>query len=391
MFSRRVPASLDPTPLAVAVHQLRAAGTPFIDLTESNPTRVGLRYPDALLDALRDPRGYAYDPQPLGLLEARQAIAEEYARRGVGIDPSRVMLAASTSECYSFLFKLLCAPGDAVLVPQPSYPLFAYLTELDGIDGRPYHLARDAGWSFDVAAVADAIDDRTRAVLLVAPNNPTGTRIHRAALAELGAVCAARGIAVIGDEVFADYLLELDRGSDLAASVLDQSDALTFSLGGLSKSVGLPQLKLGWLAVNGPRHIVDDALARLEIVGDAYLSVSSPVQLATRSLLRKGASVRAQIADRVLLNYRVLVEMVATYPACRVPPVAGGWSAVVQAPAVMPDDLRALEILRDQGVLVHPGHLFDFERDGYFVVSLLPPSDDFRAGIGRVLGTLDRS
>ena len=383
MFSSRVPAHLDPNPLARAVRELREAGRPFIDLTSSNPTCAGLTYPDGLLDGLCGPRGYVYEPKPLGLPAAREAVAADYARRGLTVPASRIVLTASTSESYSFLFRLLCAPGETVLVPRPSYPLFEYLTELDGIEGRPYRLAEEGTWSFDVAAAAAAADDRTRAVIVVAPNNPTGTRIDRDSLGKLAALCAARGMAIIGDEVFADY--DLEPAPTAAASVLEGNEALVFSLGGLSKAVGLPQMKLGWIAVDGPPALVDEALARLEVVGDTYLSVSGPVQLAAGQLLELGAVVRRQIAARVLLNYGVLKELVAPYPACRVPPVAGGWSAVVQAPAVMSDDLRALDLLMNHGVLAHPGYLFDFERDGYFVVSLLPAPDVFHAGVRRLL------
>ena len=388
MFSRRVPAALDRTPLAAAVCEWQSAGRPYIDLTRSNPTRVDLQYPDGLLDGLAAAGGYTYEPHPLGLPAAREAVAAEYARRGVRADPAAVVLTASSSESYSFLFKLLCEPGDAVLIPQPSYPLFGYLTDLDGIEGRPYRLSPSGkGWSVDVSAIEDAMDARVRAVVIVAPNNPTGTRIAATELRELGELCTRRGVALIGDEVFADY--ELAGSADAAASVLAPTGALTVSLGGLSKSVGLPQLKLGWIALGGPSALVSDALARLEVIADAYLSVSTPIQLAAPDLLARGAAVRAQIADRVLLNYRVLMELAARYDACRVPPVSAGWSAVVQAPAVAPDDVRALGLLEEQGVLVHPGYLFEFGRDGYFVVSLLGPAAEFEAGMRRVFDALN--
>jgi aspartate/methionine/tyrosine aminotransferase len=383
MFSSRVPVHLDPNPLARAVQELRAAGRPFIDLTVSNPTEAGFSYPEGLLAGLSGPPAYVYAPHPLGLAAAREAVAADYARRGLTVSPSRIVLTASTSESYSFLFRLLCAPGDDVLVPRPSYPLFEFLTELDGIEGRPYRLGDEGTWSLDVSAVASAASSRTRGVVVVAPNNPTGSRVDRDALIRLAALCAARHLAIIGDEVFADY--ELEPAPAAAASVLEANEALTFSLGGLSKSVGLPQLKLGWIAVGGPPELVDEALARLEVIGDAYLSVSGPVQAAAAQLLAGGAEVRRQIAARVLLNYGTLKGLAAEYPACRLPPLAGGWSAVVQGPAVMSDDLRALDLLMNHGVLAHPGYLFDFERDGYFVVSLLPRPDDFRTGIRRLL------
>ncbi len=387
MFSRRVPGRLDPTPLAKAVHARREAAAPFIDLTESNPTRLGFVYPVGLFELLADARGGQYDPHPLGLFEARQAVAADYARRGVPVSPSRVALTTSTSESYSLLFKLLCDPGDSVLVPQPSYPLFEYLTALDGIEGRPYRLASDGGWSFDASAVHESIGERTRAVLVVSPNNPTGARLRRDALQSLAELCRDRGIALVGDEVFADY--EVVPATGAARSVLEQNEALTFGLGGLSKSAGLPQLKLGWMAVSGPEAMAAEAMERLEVVCDAYLSVATPVQQAAAALLSRGAAVRQQIADRVLLNYRCLVELVTDYPACRVPPIEGGWTAVIRAPAVMPDDTRALELLHREGVLVHPGYLYDFEREGHFVVSLLCRPEEFRTGVRRVLNALE--
>jgi alanine-synthesizing transaminase len=380
MFSRRVPGRLDPTPLAQAVRARREAAAPFIDLTDANPTRLGFVYPAGLFESLADSSGGEYDPQPLGLFEARQAVASDYARRGVPVAPSRVALTTSTSESYSVLFKLLCDPGDSVLVPQPSYPLFEYLTALDGVEGRPYRLASEGGWAFDMSTVRESIDERTRAVLVVSPNNPTGAQ----SLAEL---CRDRAIALIGDEVFADY--ELVPAAGAARSVLEQNETLTFGLGGLSKSAGLPQLKLGWIAVSGPEAVAAEALERLEVVCDAYLSVATPVQRAAAALLSQGAAVRRQIADRVLLNYRCLVELVADYPACRVPPIEGGWTAVIRAPAVMPDDTRALELLHREGVLVHPGYLFDFEQEGHFVVSLLCRPEEFRTGVRRVLNALE--
>jgi aspartate/methionine/tyrosine aminotransferase len=356
-------------------------------LTEANPTRLGFVYPIGLFDPLADSRGGEYDPHPLGLFEAREAVAADYARRGIPVSPSRIALTTSTSESYSLLFKLLCDPGDSVLVPQPSYPLFEYLTALDGVEGRPYRLAFEGGWSFDASAVRESMDERTRAVLVVSPNNPTGARLRRDALLSLAGLCRDRGIALIGDEVFADY--ELVPAAGAARSVLEQNEALTFGLGGLSKSAGLPQLKLGWMAVSGPDSLASEALERLEVVCDAYLSVATPVQRAAAALLSRGAAVRQQIADRVLLNYRCLVELVAGYPACRVPPVEGGWSAVIRAPAVMPDDTRALELLHREHVLVHPGYLFEFEREGHFVVSLLCRPEEFKTGVRRVLNVLE--
>jgi len=389
MFSRRVPRSLEPTRLAGAAHARRSGGPPFIDLTESNPTRVGFRYDHDLLRPMGDPAALVYSPAPLGHPAAREAVSTDYARRGVAVAPGRIVITASTSESYSFLFKLLCDPGDAVLVPQPSYPLFAYLTRLDGIAGRPYVLDAADGWAPDVQALERLVDGRTRAVLAVSPNNPTGTRLRRGVLRDLAAFCARHGLALVGDEVFADYVLA--EPTDAARSVLEQDEALTFSLGGLSKTVGLPQLKLGWIAAGGPEAIVRRALARLEVVADAYLSAGTPVQGCAAHLFEHGAAVREQILERVRRNLRLLHDAAAGVLACRVPAVEGGWSAVIQAPAVAPDEARAMALLEEADVLVHPGSLFDFEREGYFVVSLLPEPVRFEAGIGRLLAALGAS
>lgn len=389
MFSSRVPPSLEPTMLARAAQARRSAGRSFVDLTESNPTQVGVFYDERILAALSDPAALAYAPSPLGLATAREAVAADYARRGIEVSPGRVAIAASTSESYSFLFKLLCEPGDNVLVPQPSYPLFEYLTRLDGIIGRPYVTDAADSWAIDVTALERLADGRTRAVIVVTPNNPTGTRLRGAVLHDLAAFCARRGLALIGDEVFADY--ELDVAPDAARSVLEQDAALTFSLGGLSKTAGLPQLKLGWAVAGGPEPAAVAALEHLEVVADAYLSVSTPVQVAAGRLLESGAAVREQIADRVRTNYGTLRRTAEACPSCRVPAVEGGWSAVIQAPAIAPDEMRALALLEEENVLVHPGSLFDFEREGYFVVSLLPPPALFVPAIARVLRALDVS
>jgi alanine-synthesizing transaminase len=389
MFSQRTPSDLAPNALTRAVARLREAAVPLVDLTESNPTRVGLEYPRGLLECLEHPRGLEYDPQPFGLPAARQAVAADYGRRGIAVDPARIVLTASSSESYSLLFKLLCDPGDRVLVPVPSYPLFDHLARLDAVDVRHYRLEHHGRWTVDADDLARLADDRTRALLAVSPNNPTGSMLTRGELADIQALCARLGVALVGDEVFADYPLR--PGPHAARSVLEDPSTLTVSLGGLSKSAGLPQLKLGWMAFGGPDTLVREALARLELICDTYLSVGTPVQVSLSHLLEEGAHVRRQIADRVLLNYRVLAAEAARHPACRLLPAEGGWSAVVQAPAIASDEARALTLLHEAGVLVHPGHFFDFDRDGYFVLSLLVPPDDLLQAAPRMFEVLERA
>jgi aspartate/methionine/tyrosine aminotransferase len=387
VFSHRLPADLEPNPLTRAIAALRAAGVPLIDLTASNPTTCGFEYAPGLLEALADPRAMRYDPQPLGLESARETVAAEYARRSASVAPERVVMTASSSDSYSLLFKLLCDPGDSVLVPAPSYPLFEHLAGLDGVTARPYRLEYHGRWTLDVHELGALADARTRAVLAVSPNNPTGSILTRAETGDLHAFCASRGLALIGDEVFCDYLLV--PGGDASPSVLNGGEALAISLGGLSKSVGLPQLKLGWMAVGGPEALVGPALQHLEIIADTYLSVATPVQVGLSRLLEHGGRVRQQIADRVLLNYSVLRTLAEDHPACCVLPAEGGWSAVMQGPAIMPDEARAIGLARNAGVIVYPGYFFDFDRDGYVVMSLLVPPAEFRAGASRVLETME--
>ena len=382
MTSSRLPANLEPNALSRAVDAKRRRGAAVTDLTESNPTRVGFSYPSSLLAALADPQGLAYDPQPLGLWPARAAVAADFRRRGIVISADRVALTSSTSEAYALLFKLLCDAGDAVLVPRPSYPLFEHLTRLESVTAVPYDLEYHGTWRIDIDSVRRAAHARVKALLIVSPNNPTGSFLHRDDLAALADLSATLGWSIIGDEVFADYALD---PAPSAIHVMAASDVLTFSLGGLSKSAGLPQVKLGWIGVGGPAAKVDAALAAYEIVADTYLSVSTPVQVAAPSLIEQGALVRAQILARVRQNLVTLRSQAAAFPAVNVLPVEGGWSVVLQVPAVRSEDALALELLEMDDVLVHPGYFFDFAREAYIVVSLLPPPAVFEQAVGRVL------
>ena len=390
MFSDRVPRDLTANRLTRAVASMWAEGRPYVDLTLSNPTRAALDYPDDLLAPLADPRALLYSPSPAGDAVARHAIARDYARRGLDVPPGRIVLTASTSDAYSLIFKLLANAGDEVLVPRPSYPLFEHLGRLDLVSARPYDLDIHAGWSIDFASVEAALTPRTRAVLLVSPNNPTGSFVTADELERLSAVCAPRGIAVVADEVFADY--ELEAGAAGAAGhVAARRDVLSFSLGGLSKSVGLPQVKLGWIAVGGPDAVVRAALERLEHIADTYLAVSTPVQVAAPALLERGGAIRAQIAQRIAANYRVLVAQGAEVPSWRVLRSGGGWYAVVQVPSIEPEEDLVVRLLTENRVLAHPGYFFDFPRESFLVVSLLPTIDAFASGLQRVLQHFDVS
>ena len=389
MFSNRVPANLAPNRITEALRAIRASGAPYIDLTESNPTRAGFDYPADLLAPLGDARGLRYAPSPLGLIDARRAVAADYARQGLVVPPERIALTASTSDAYSLLFKLLANAGDDLLVPRPGYPLFDHLTQLDLVEARYYDLDVNGAWAIDLAGLEQALTPRTRAVLVVSPNNPTGSFFSAAEFDRLAAICAARGIAIIGDAVFADYELEPGAASRAGRGAA-RPDVLSFSLGGLSKSIGLPQVKLGWIAIGGPDRLVADALERLELICDTYLAVSTPVQLAAGELLARGALVRSHIATRIRANYRTLQEMISGAPSCRVPPAAGGWYAVLQVPSFEPEEDLVLRLLND-GLLTQPGYFFDFPRESYLVVSLLPPEAAFSDGISRVLRHFDCS
>jgi len=384
MFSRRVPHDLTRNRLAAAVAEMRANGRAFVDLTATNPTRAGFSYPADLLAPLGRATALEYRPAPLGAPEAREAIAADYVRQGVPVSPDRIALTASTSEAYAFLFKLLADAGDEVLVPRPSYPLFDHLASLDLVVTRPYELEYHGAWRIDFASVEHALTRRTRAVIIVSPNNPTGSFVSKSELDRLAALCADRDLAIVADEVFADY--ELEPGARASAGrAVDVERALTFALGGLSKSIGLPQAKLGWMAVGGPGRLTADALERLELICDTYLSVSTPVQVAAPALLERGAGVRAQIAARVAGNYRYLQSAAPAAPACHALRSEGGWSAALRVPTLESEEDLVVRLLTTSGVLTHPGYFFDFARESYLIVSLLPPQAEFRDGVDRIL------
>lgn len=382
MFSSRLPPALASNAIARAVAALRADGVALLDLTETNPTAAGIAYPPGLLTPLAGDAGCRYEPESLGLRAAREAVAAEYARGGTDVDPDRIMLTASTSEAYALLFKLLCDPGDDVLVPQPSYPLFESLTALDAVEARPYRLDYHAAWAIDRDSLERARTSRTRAVLVVSPNNPTGSRLRREDHDWLAVFCASHGLAMIADEVFADYPL---RARPDAVSCAGEARTLTFTLGGLSKSAGLPQVKLGWMAVSGPRELAARALERLDVIGDAYLSVSTPVQLAAPAFIESGRAVRAAIQQRIETNLACLERLVPGAPAVTLLEPEGGWSAVLRVPATQAEEAIVLRLLTEAHVRVHPGFFFDFADEAFLVVSLLPEPRVFERAIARVL------
>jgi alanine-synthesizing transaminase len=378
VFSSRLSWDLRPNPLSLLLEEKRRAGARILDLTESNPTHAGLAYSDVeILAALGNPKVLSYDPAPRGLIAAREAVCGYYAERGVSVDPSRLLLTASTSEAYAYLFKLLADPCDEVLVPRPSYPLFEFLASLESVRVRQYPLRYDGAWHIDFDALEKAIAPRTRAIVVVNPNNPTGSFVKRDELARLEAL----GIAMISDEVFSDY--EFAPDATRIGTLIGARRILTFSISGLSKIAGLPQMKLGWIVAGGPGHKA--ALDRLELIADTYLSVATPVQVALPKLL--GSAVRQQIRERTRANLAFLRSAAVGSPLQALQ-VEGGWYAIVQVPRTLNEEEWALALLRDCDVQVQPGFFYDFESEAFLALSLLPAPGVFEEGVRRLLARI---
>ncbi len=391
MFSSRFP-SLMSSRWSLAVDAARAHSA-LLDLTVSNPTEVGLALPaEAILGALADPRLLRYSPEAQGLAEARQAIADHYNRDAgsAPVDPARLFLCASTSEAYGYLFKLLCNPGERVLAPRPSYPLFEHLARFEGVHLDSYPLRYHAGWFLELDELARRITPQTRALLVVHPNNPTGSYVKADEWEALIRLCQSHRMALISDEVFAEYALAGDGGRVRSARAVSRDEgALTFTLGGLSKLAGLPQLKLGWLHVSGPSRLVADALPRLELLGDTYLSASAPVQYGAARLLALGLD--GPIRARVVGNHQLLRERLRSTPV-QLYETEGGWSAVLRLPRITENDEEAwvLRLLAEERLLVQPGWLYDFEEQPIVVVSLLVEPSLFAEGIARLVALVTR-
>ena len=390
MFSSRTDWDLTPNRLAAELARMRARGREVLDLTESNPTRCGFHYErKAMLGALARPAALQYHPDPRGMRSARQAVAGYYRRRAAGaaglrVAPDRILLTASTSEAYSFVLRLLCDPGDQVLVPSPSYPLFEFLAGLNDVELVPYALVYDHGWQIDLHSLESGITSRSRAVVVVNPNNPTGSFVKRHEVRALSTVCARQGLALVADEVFLDYAHDGKARPSLAAN----RNVLTFALSGLSKISALPQMKAAWMVVNGPSLQVQRALQRLEVIADTYLSLNTPVQIALPTLLAQRRSLQAQIRRRIAANRRELTKQLASHPACRVLESEGGWYALLRVPVTGSDDALALDLLRKRALLVHPGHFYGLAGEGHLVLSLIVPEHRFRNGLRRLLGAL---
>ncbi|MGP0017001.1 MAG: pyridoxal phosphate-dependent aminotransferase [Candidatus Sulfotelmatobacter sp.] len=402
MFSERTNWKLAQNRFTRALEEVRAGGARILDLTVSNPTRAGLRYDEAaILGALASPRALDYDPQSKGLLAARLAVARYYRDRsgsggrevasnlsadGIDVDPERIVLITSTSEGYSFVFRLLCNAGDELLVPKPSYPLFEFLADLQDVRLVPYPLIYDHGWQMDFPSLERAVTERTRGVVVVHPNNPTGSFVHAGEVEMLNSFCREHELAVIADEVFLDYGLD-DRAH---ASFAGNREVLTFTLSGLSKIAALPQMKVAWVVTSGPQELAAEAMGRLEVIADTYLSMNAPMQWAVPALLEQRKDIQRQLLERVRANLAELDRQLAGQKACSRLEVGGGWCAVLRVPVTRSDEELAIELVRENAVVVHPGHFYDFPGDGYLVLSLIAASAEFAEGIRRVMQFGDR-
>lgn len=391
MFARRTQWKLQQNRYSTALSEVRARGVELIDLTASNPTHCNLDFDSpAILQTLAHPESLLYDPQPQGLLMAREAVADYYNAHPVrkansAISPEQIFLTTSTSEAYSYLFRLLCDPGDDVLVPRPSYPLFEFLADIQDVQLKPYDLFYDHGWHIDIGGIEKAVDENTRAILLVNPNNPTGSFVHAAELEHLASQCRAHGLALIVDEVFLDY--ELESAPEVSAAYC--RECLSFALSGLSKISCLPQMKLAWIVLSGPDELRAEASGRLEVIADTYLSVNAPIQHALAELLALRRSIQGQLGTRIRKNLQRLDDALQSCSSIGRLKVEGGWYAVLRLPATRSDEDVAIQLIERAGVVVHPGHFYDFPQEGFLVLSLITPSEQFADGISRLLSSAE--
>jgi alanine-synthesizing transaminase len=383
MFSQRTNWKLSPNKYTRALEEVRSSGETFLDLTISNPTQCGLRYDEkAILASFQNVKSLSYEPEAKGLLAARHEVARYYREdHDITVDPESLLLTTSTSEAYSYVFRLLCNPHDEILVPKPSYPLFDFLGDLQDVSLIPYSLQYAHGWFIDFQSVHRALTSRTRAILLVHPNNPTGSYVKPEEICQLNELSHERRLALIVDEVFLDYSHSEWPRKTLAAN----QDALTFTISGLSKIAALPQMKVAWVATTGPAELVLPALDRLEVIADTFLSLNSPTQWAFPTLFEQRHSLQPQLLERVRENSDCLNSLLRGNSSCELLEIEGGWYAVLRIPGDQFDEDLAIELLHKARVLVHPGHFYDFPTDGYLVVSLITPVSDLCRGISRVL------
>jgi len=382
MFSDRTNWNLETNRLSVALVEHRASRKRLFDLTVSNPTECGFRYDTStILKALSQSSALLYEPNPSGLIAARRAIAAYHSTSGKKVLPQDIFLTTGTSEAYAFVFRLLCNPGDEILVPEPSYPLLNFLADIQDVKLVPYPLIYDHGWQIDFHALEQAITPRSRGIVVINPNNPTGHFTKVAEIKHLNQICRAWQMAIIGDEVFLDFALATKRPASFASN----TETLTFAMSGLSKICGLPQMKASWLITSGPAELKSKALARLEVIADTYLSMNTPIQLAIPTLLKQRHLFQKQVMARVRKNLAELDRQLGKQQSCSRLTVEGGWNAVLRVPVINPDEDTAIKLLTEKNVSVHPGHFYDFPSDGSLIVSLITQVKEFAEGIKRVL------
>jgi alanine-synthesizing transaminase len=384
MFASRTDWNLKPNRLAEALERHKSSGRRLLDLSASNPTECGFYYDTpSIMRSLCSPSALQYHPDPKGLKSARRAVTDYYAAHGEQVSIDDFILTASTSEAYSFIFRLLCNPGDEILIPTPGYPLFDFLADVNDVKLIRYSLFYDYGWHIDTHALKQAVTPRTRGIIVVHPNNPTGHFTKPEEVAELNQICSASNLAIVADEVFLDFSFTTPQ-----KSLVGNAGALTFTMSGVSKISGLPQMKLAWLVASGPADEKREALARLEMIADTYLSLNSPIQLAAPVLLKQREPFQQQLTARVRSNLDQLDSQLAGNNHISRLAVEGGWYAVLRIPVTRDDEELALELLEKHDVYLHPGHFYDFPGDGYLVVSLITPEDDFREGLRRLLSAV---
>jgi len=388
IFSERTNWELSLNELVVAYQQLKESNVPVLDLTASNPTECGFSYPPQTLDCLSTKENLNYDPSPRGLLRAREAIVQYYASKGISLLSQQIFLTSSTSEAYSYLFRLLANPGERIFFPQPSYPLFQFLADMNDIEMGHYPLIYSAGaWKIDFNQLNEKITFDTKALVLVNPNNPTGSFVKRHELTLLNDLCARKNIPLISDEVFGDFSFEENKDY---ASLINNNEVLTFVLGGLSKTLGLPQMKLSWIVMSGPQGLVEKAQERLEVIADTFLSVNTPAQNALNQWLPLREGIQKEIKARLKQNLEFIQKQAAFTSSCQLLKSEGGWYVILKIPKTRTEEEWALKFLNKYHVFVYPGYFFDFHEEAYIVISLLPPHNVFQEGVERILSRIEQ-
>ncbi len=384
IFSERTQWDLDQNSITKAIDELKSSKREMFDLTQSNPTLCSFSFPSKeILNAFVDDDNLSYGPDSQGILKAREAISDYYAKKNVNVDPANIFLTASTSEGYSLLFKLLANPQDSILFPQPSYPLFQFLCDINDVLIQYYPLVYNGRWQVQLNQMQkDENFSQAKAFVIVNPNNPTGSIISTQELTEINQFCKKNNMAIICDEVFADFLF---KGTQGYVTLSRNEEVLTFTLGGLSKTLGLPQMKLSWILMSGPKEFVGEAKGRLQIISDTYLSVNTPVQNALKNLLSEADVIQSQINQRVDQNIQSLKKLLGGFQKVSYLNSEGGWYFVLKILGLQNEEKFILDLIQEEQVLVHPGYFYDFAKDGYIVLSLIVPNRIFVEGLGRIL------